>query len=225
MSATLPTRLPRAVLFDWDNTLVDTWPTIHESLNVTLTAMGHAAWTMEETKIRVRRSLRESFPELFGDRWEHARDLFYSHYEKIHLHLLAVRPGAEDALRYLKEQGAYLGVVSNKSGPHLRGEAEHLGWSHYFGRVVGATDAPRDKPDPCTIDLALSAGMVKPGPEVWFVGDTWIDMECAARSGCVAVLVREEPPAQREFHPHEPDLHVRDFTALLGLARQLARPI
>ncbi len=225
MSQRLPERLPRAVLFDWDNTLVDTWPTIHESLNVTLTAMGHAPWTMAETKLRVRRSLRESFPPLFGDRWEGARDLFYAHYEKIHLRLLAVHPGAEDTLRYLSEQGVYLGVVSNKSGPHLRGEAEHLGWSRYFGRVVGATDALRDKPDPCTIALALSACAIQPGRDVWFVGDTWIDMECACRSGCVAVLVREEPPAQREFHPHEPEFHVRDFAALLGLARQLARPI
>jgi len=225
MNGKIPAYLPRAVLFDWDNTLVDTWPTIHESLNVTLTAMGHAAWTMEETKIRVRRSLRESFPDLFGDRWQDARDLFYEHYEKIHLHMLAVRPGAEEALRYLAAQGIYLGVVSNKSGPHLRGEAEHLRWSHFFGRVVGATDAPRDKPDPCTIALALSGSSVAPGREVWFVGDTWIDMECARRSGCVGVLVREEPPAQREFHPHEPEFHVRDFAALLGLVQQLARPI
>ena len=24
---------PRAILFDWDNTLVDSWATIHEALN------------------------------------------------------------------------------------------------------------------------------------------------------------------------------------------------
>lgn len=225
MNGAPATQMPRAVLFDWDNTLVDTWPTIHESLNITLLAMGHAPWTMAETKTRVRRSLRESFPELFGDRWEQARDVFYEHYEKIHLRALAVHAGAEELLRYLAEQRIYLGVVSNKSGPHLRGEAEHLGWSGYFGRMVGATDAARDKPDPCTIALALSASAVPPGRDVWFVGDTWIDMECASRSGCVAVLIREDPPAQREFHPHEPELYVRDFAALLGLARQLARPI
>ena len=30
-----PARLPRprAILFDWDNTLVDSWVTIHEALN------------------------------------------------------------------------------------------------------------------------------------------------------------------------------------------------
>ena len=33
-------RLPQAALFDWDNTLVDTWPVIHEAMNTTLSAMG-----------------------------------------------------------------------------------------------------------------------------------------------------------------------------------------
>ena len=39
---------PAAIVFDWDNTLVDTWPVIHESLMVTLSAMGHEPWTFEE---------------------------------------------------------------------------------------------------------------------------------------------------------------------------------
>ena len=70
--------LPQAVLFDWDNTLVDTWPVIHEAMNTTLAAMGHPQWRMEETKDRVRLALREAFPPMFGDRWEDARDIFCS---------------------------------------------------------------------------------------------------------------------------------------------------
>ncbi|HLJ20402.1 MAG TPA: HAD hydrolase-like protein, partial [Stellaceae bacterium] len=60
---------PRAILFDWDNTLVDSWPVIHEALVVTFEGMGHVPWTLEETKQRVRHSLRDAFPRLFGDRW------------------------------------------------------------------------------------------------------------------------------------------------------------
>jgi len=74
--ATLPP--PRAILFDWDNTLVDAWGTIQLALNATLTAMGFPAWTMEETRLKVRASLRDSFPRMFGDRWLEARDIFYS---------------------------------------------------------------------------------------------------------------------------------------------------
>ena len=31
---------PRAILFDWDNTLVNTWPTIVECYHDTFTALG-----------------------------------------------------------------------------------------------------------------------------------------------------------------------------------------
>ena len=55
MAANDPPGLPRAILFDWDNTLVDTWPVIHDSMNVTLTHMGWEPWTMDETRARVRR--------------------------------------------------------------------------------------------------------------------------------------------------------------------------
>ena len=60
MNDTLSTR-PRAVLFDWDNTLVDTWATIHDAMNTTLTAMGHPTWTFDETRQRVRKALHPSW--------------------------------------------------------------------------------------------------------------------------------------------------------------------
>ena len=58
---------PRAAIFDWDNTLVDSWAIIHDAMNVTLEAMGHPKWSYDETRARVRRALREAFPDLFGD--------------------------------------------------------------------------------------------------------------------------------------------------------------
>ena len=63
---TPPARLPAAVLLDWDNTLVDSWPVIHEALCETFLALERQPWTLEETKQRVHHSLRDSFPDLFG---------------------------------------------------------------------------------------------------------------------------------------------------------------
>lgn len=212
-----PLARPRAVLFDWDNTLVDTWPVIHDAMNAALGHMGHALWTLDETRARVHRSLREAFPDMFGDRWEEARDVFYGRFREIHLDRLAVRPGAQDLLESLAAKGVYLAVVSNKMGDHLRREAAHLGWSGHFARLVGATDAALDKPDIAPVRMALAGSGVEPGGSVWFVGDTEIDMECAQNAGCVPVLIRETAPKPPEFRKYSPTAHFSDCTTLAAL--------
>ena len=56
--------VPRAVLFDWDNTLVDTWPTIVACYHDTFTALGLPPWPAEEVRDRAHGSLRDVFPPL-----------------------------------------------------------------------------------------------------------------------------------------------------------------
>ena len=190
-------------------------------MNTTLTAMRHAVWTFDETRQRVRRALRDSFPELFGDQWEKARDIFYTRFRAIHLETLAVLPGSAELIKEIAKKNIYMGVVSNKSGDHLRREADYLGWDGYFGRLVGATDAEHDKPAIDPVLLALRGSGIKPGPNVWFVGDTSIDMQCAVDANCVAILVRETPPEREEFGKYFPRMHFTDCFELCALVRKL----
>ena len=211
---------PKAILFDWDNTLVDTWPTIHESTNHCRLAMGHEPWTLEETKERTRLSLREAFPLLFGDRWEEAREIYMSHFNKIHLERVCELPGCAGMLEALVDEGIYLGVVSNKTGHVLRREADHLGWAKYFGAIVGAGDAARDKPAPDPVLLALAPGGIAPGEDVWFVGDTATDIECAIGAACVPVLLYGTIDAP-EFIRMPPRLRFADASRLFDHIRGL----
>jgi phosphoglycolate phosphatase len=191
IAATMPHVLvrPRAILFDWDNTLVDSWATIHEALNVAMAAMDKPSWSLEETMERVRLSLRASFPLHFGDRWEEAREIYLDAFRAIHLQRLHPLPGRGELLQALAADGIFLAVVSNKTGGLLRREAEELGWSALFGRVVGAGDAKLDKPDAAPVALALEPSGIGSGEAVWLVGDTAVDMQCACNSGCVPVLL------------------------------------
>jgi phosphoglycolate phosphatase len=208
---------PRALIFDWDNTLVDTWPTIHDALNIMLPQMGHEPWRIEETRTRVRQSLRDAFPALFGTRWEEARKIYLEAFEAIHLDRLKPLPGAAALIEDLHAAGYYLALVSNKTGTLLRKEVEALGWSGHFARIVGAGDAARDKPDRAPVDLALEGSGYAAGEGVWFVGDTGIDMECALNSGCVPVLVHPDAPSfdvDGEFCQARPARHFADCMAL-----------
>ena len=104
---------PKAIIFDWDNTLVDTWHTIHAALAETFVSMGHEPWTFEETRERVRYSMRESFPKLFGDAWEEAGRRFYQAFERLHIEHIAPLPGADAMVRELHAAGLCLAVGSN----------------------------------------------------------------------------------------------------------------
>ncbi len=212
---------PRAILFDWDNTLVDGWGVIRDSLNAALCHMGQPAWSLEETKARVRASLRDSFPSMFGARWREAMAIFYDHFEANHLAALRPIEGAGDMLAAVSDRRIYLAVVSNKTGRYLRREAEHLGWSGLFGRLVGAGDAARDKPAAEPVHLALAGSGIAPGPQVWLVGDADVDIDCAVNTGCYPVLLRAEPPAETEFTMNRPAQHRTSCAEFRRLVEQL----
>lgn len=213
---------PKAIIFDWDNTLVDTWPLIHKALHATFTKYGLTPWTFEETKARVAHSARDAFPKLFGEQWELAGKDYQDFYLSNHLQELQALPLSEDVLRFLKEQGVYLAVVSNKKGPSLRKEVEHIGWGKYFDKLVGSHDAARDKPHPDPVHLALAGSGLEAGDEVWFVGDTGVDLECAMNTNCVPILYGEVEAEKlggrtvyQGFNAHHHATTHEDFLTLL----------
>jgi len=211
---------PRLLIFDWDNTLIDSWPSINQAINVTLRAMDQPEWSLEETRDRVAKSLRDSFPARFGDRWPEARQIFYDAFEAIHIEWLTPLPWAVELLDGVAELGIPMAVVSNKNGRFLREEAKHLGWTERFHRLVGAQDAAKDKPAVEPIHLAMEGTDLALGPDIWMVGDAAIDMECARNAGISALLLRDEPPGP-EFAGKEPLRHLADGPALLELIRTL----
>ncbi len=180
---------PRAVLLDWDNTLVDSFPAIHRAMNAALEAMGRDPWSFDVFCARIAHSMRDIFPKMFGDSWTEAVAVFNASYAARDLDHIQPLPGAEALLETFCEGGFYLGLVSNKSGHYLREEVSHLGWQGYFDRVVGATDAAEDKPSPIAIEFALEGSGIAPGRDVWFVGDNAVDIDCAESAGCVALII------------------------------------
>jgi phosphoglycolate phosphatase len=210
---------PDILLYDWDNTLVDGWAGIAGALNAVFAAYDRPLWSVEDTRNRVRVSLRDSFPVMFGDQWEAARDLFYRSLTEQHLAHVRPMAGAIEALA----AGAPWpqGVVSNKAGSFLRAEVVHLGWSAHFGAVVGAGDAVADKPDPAPIHLALAQIGASASRSVWYLGDTALDMQAARAAGVVAVLIGDamhDGGVERAA----PDIHFPSAHALAARLRELA---
>lgn len=185
--------LPHAILFDWDKTLVDNWGAIGNAMNEVLKAFHRPTWSQAEIDVKCRRALRETFPEWFGADWERARDIFYDSFGAHHLQTLKPMQGAAELLRVLhKVDDLYLGVVSNKKGSYLRAEAQALGWSSFFGKIVGAGDAPHDKPAPDPLDLIKPA--LPENPTLWYVGDNELDLHFARAIGAQPLLIGHDLP-------------------------------
>ena len=190
--------LPSAVIFDWDNTLVDSWPAIAEAINHTRKAFDLDQWTVAEVSACCTRAARDSFPEWFGDQWEKAYDIYYRGFDEIRKKRdIVTLAGANDLLQWLKEQSIPAFVVSNKRGDYLRIEVERLKWQGYFVSVVGAQDSPRDKPARDHVDHALKTSGMVSDASMWFVGDSETDVLCARNSGCTPVFIGPEAEAER----------------------------
>jgi phosphoglycolate phosphatase len=212
---------PACILWDWDNTLVDGWAAIQHGLNVTFREFGMPEWDRGTVLARVRGSLRDTFPDMFGSGWERARDIFTAAVRACHLDVVKPLPGTDEVLRAAAALGPQA-VISNKQGPLLRAEVAHLGWKGHFAALLGAGDAAADKPDPAPFTMALEACGMRAGQHVWYVGDTALDMRAARAAGCRAVLVggaRHDGGVANAM----PDIAFDDAGALARALASLAR--
>ena len=193
-----PRKLPKAILFDWDNTLVDTWRVAYDAINVALKALHLKPLTPEEFWKQPHLSLRDASRNLFGDSFEEGERIFYEAVKKLHLQDLVTLEGAEPLLHALKTRGIYMGVVSNKDGTLLRKEVHHLGWNDHFHQIIGSRDVEEDKPSHLPVLAALQTSTVLPSYDVWFVGDSIVDVHCARASGCVPIVVGQGDATQED---------------------------
>lgn len=195
---------PKAVLFDWDDTLVSTRLANHAAYNHTLKAYGMPEIDLEVYCRLPSRASRDSFPEIFKEHAVEAEKLFYNYMDTAHLHTLKPFEKAQTTLEYLKKKGVYVAVVSNKLGTSLRKEVTHLGWDAYFSLVIGSRDTPYDKPSVVPAQEALKQSPHQPSDGfVWFVGDSIIDILCAKASGCFPVLMGASQTSEPDTFPME----------------------
>jgi len=214
---------PRAIIFDWDNTLVDSWMVIADALNFTLKSFNYEQWSLQKVKKNVKHSLRDSFPALFGSQWQDAAELFYDRYGSMHTKLIKPIRNTKNMLIQLKRLNIYLAIVSNKRGDYLRKEAQQLRWDSYFVNIIGANDTESDKPSIAPVNIALGKKIDPKKENVWFVGDTEVDMECGWNANCVPILIRKNLILHNEFIFWPPAIHFRNSENLCKWVRKLYR--
>jgi phosphoglycolate phosphatase len=182
--------LPDVILFDWDGTLADSYGFLEGAHNMVLESLGLPArqdgWFQEYFGM----SSDLIYRMVYDAQAEAARTLFLDYFYAHSASLMQPVAGSEDVLKWLREKGIKIGVVTNMRPEGINRKISDFGWGHYFDCVVGADEAARNKPAPDPIFLALERLEYKGETErVWFVGDTITDMDAAKAAGCPRLYV------------------------------------
>jgi phosphoglycolate phosphatase len=184
----------RAVVFDFDGTLLDTLRDLAESVNSVLVRAGFPEHSLEEYRRfvgdGVEELTRRVLPE--GHRDDATitgtmADVRVEYRQRWPNH---TRPyeGIPELLDALTARGIKMAIVTNKPDDSTRNMAASLLPRWKFDVIVGATsDLPR-KPDPKgALEAARRLGL--PPAAILYVGDSDIDMKTANAAGMYAVGV------------------------------------
>lgn len=209
---------PKAILFDWDNTLIHGWPAIYNSYHTTFEKMGLVPWTLEEVKSKVHLSMKDFFPIIFGDKWDQAAKIYKETFKKTHLDYISSLEQSEETLKLIQSKNIPAYVISNKHNSFLIDEVKHMGWEKYFIKIIGAGYAKEDKPSPIIVDTALDGSGIDPNKDIiWFIGDSISDMKCAYNSSCKAIFYGVNYFDIEKYKEYKPQYYIKDHSELITI--------
>ena len=137
----------RAVLFDFDGTLADSYAAITASVNYVL--KHHGRPTLEEAKVRalVGHGLENLMETILpGIDPVAAAKLYREHHPSVMKSHTRLLPGVADGLAALQKAGVKLGVCSNKPSYFTRALIDMLDLTPYFGAVYGPMTPGQARP-------------------------------------------------------------------------------
>ncbi|WCR54267.1 MAG: Phosphoglycolate phosphatase [Wolbachia endosymbiont of Ctenocephalides orientis wCori] len=180
---------PLAVVFDWDNTLVDTHDNILNAIDHTINLMGYSNKKADRNYHESRKCYMVG---LFGDQWKKANKIYQQYLDDALLQNITLNHGVQEMLTVLKSKNVYLAIVSNKKNTNLREEVAYFKLDSYFNRVIGSGDAEEDKPSATPLLFALEEYTLPINREnVFFIGDSVTDILCAQNANCLPIIYGE----------------------------------
>jgi phosphoglycolate phosphatase len=207
-------RLPlRAVIFDWDGTLIDSYQSDARAYVAMFAALG-IPWSLADLEkyyspdwYCVYRAA--ALPE---ERWAEADRLWRHFYAG---ERPALQPGARRVLERLARRYR-LGLVTSGSAWRVRTQLRTLGLTSLFAARVFGDQAPRKKPHPAPLRLALRRIGCPPAASI-YIGDTPEDVAMARRAGMPVVGVIGHSPVPARLRTSRPDALIERLAALPGL--------
>ena len=205
----------RAVLFDFDGTLADSYDAITASVNHV--RQQHALPPLAEDKVRrmVGRGLLQLMADVVpgGDPGADGK-IYHAHHPSVMFEMTRLLPGVGQGILDLNAAGLKLAVCSNKPVAITRKLLDSLKVATLFDAAYGPEDAGAAKPDPAMVHLAIQKLGV-PAPETLYVGDMPVDVETARNAGIPVWVVPTGSSSADELRRVKPDRLFENMTDLI----------
>ena len=209
----------KALLFDFDGTLLDTNELIIQTFMHVLEERFPGQYSAKDCIKFIGPSLKQTFEEITPNevdemiakyrQWNHAH----------HDELVKEYDGVVSTLTVLKEQGIRLAIVSTKMNATVKKGLDLMGIKHLFELIIGNDDVVNVKPDPEPVLLAIEKlGLEK--EDVMMIGDNSHDIEAGKNAGVKTAGVAWSIKGEEFLKQYNPDYILQHMTDLLTIVKE-----
>ncbi|HKR67121.1 MAG TPA: HAD hydrolase-like protein [Thermoanaerobaculia bacterium] len=213
----------RAVLFDLDGTLVDSYSALTEAVNHA--RRTHGLHELSATRIRelvgdgVERLLQRAFDRSAVPR--SVMTAFESRYDEICCPESKILADVDITLDQLSKLGIEMAVCTNKPTVFSKKILDFLGLSHHFRAIVGPDVANARKPEARHLLYTLESVRCA-AHDALFVGDMPIDVHAARNAGLDVAVIPSGSSSRDQLIASRPDHFLERFSDLVKIVRREA---
>lgn len=215
MAREIPARI-RAVLYDFDGTVIDSAETSYQCYVDTF-AKFHIPFDHDTFQRTYSPNWLHTYRAvgLPADRWNEANELWLQLYSSLQCQMI---DGVAAAMRQIAERGIRQGLVTSGSRTRVLRDVTSIGIADLLQAILCHEDVVNKKPHPEALHRALDE-MEIPPHEALYVGDSPEDVQMAQAAGVFSVAIPGKYPNREALQAAGADLYV---TCLPDLAKRIA---
>jgi len=200
----------KAILFDFDGTLIDTNELIFESYRVAFKTVLNREIGMDEMLTLYGKPLFSSLMQ-YGEAGKRLYEVYREFNERNHDFIAKPFGGVYEGVKMLRDNGFLIGIVTSKR-LHLvnRGIEKILNMGGLFDLIVTPDDTEKTKPDPEPVLYACKKLNVAPDDAI-FVGDSVFDMQAGRAAGTKLCAVKYSVTKPEQLMEFEPEYYVNSI--------------
>jgi phosphoglycolate phosphatase len=219
--------VPKHIVFDWNSTLLDDFPIIHECMNLILQQVGRDAVSIDHFRACYDVPFEKLYSNLgfangeLNDMMQLDRHVFHRHYEP-RAEKAVLREGATEILQLVNEKGVRSYILSNHIVEPIRTQLRRLDIEHFFAEVLAyANEASqfRDMTKGERLRRYIFNNGMQGHPTI-IVGDSVEEIQIAKAEGLVSVAITGGGAQEERLRHEKPDYVIHSLHELRPILRE-----